>query len=373
MESADVKYFERLCDSLGFICIAVNPDLRIRYWNRQAVGHFGKSTQDIAGQSILEIIEPPERKAAEVAFRKALDSKTASDVEIKYHRDTDHPSTFVLIVSPIVNDGGECIGASAAMRDISQRKRLSQELSNSRRMASLGNMAGGVAHHFNNILGGMMTSIDCALPSDSPRELRKTLRLLAQAIGRANRITKQLAAFAESENEHLDESSELGTLVDACVERLQVLNQSTGIDVVARIEPVRTGLYEVMRLRPVLESLTQNAMDAMPSGGALTVELKRDGEDAVILISDTGCGISKEAMEHIFEPFFTTKGELGGGASSNIGLGLAAVHGLVSEMGGSIKIESAVGKGTTVTLRLPLRRTTEAAVSPEAKNQGATA
>src|SRR5690606_36779199 len=110
-------------------------------------------------------------------------------------------TVLVLIISPIVDEAGKCLGASAGMRDITQRKQLSKDLAQAQRMAALGRVAGGVAHHFNNILGGMLTSIDYALSSDSPRELRKTIRMLAQAIGRATRITNQLAAFAEAENQ----------------------------------------------------------------------------------------------------------------------------------------------------------------------------
>jgi PAS domain S-box-containing protein len=355
MEPTGDQYFQQLCDSLGFICIGVDPDLRIRYWNKQAAQHFGKSWDEIQGQSFLDFIEPPEREAAEQVIQTCLDVKTSLDLEIKYRRDSDSPLTFVLIVSPILNERAECIGASAAMRDISPRKRLSQELARSRRMASLGKMAGGVAHHFNNILGGMMTSIDYALPSDSPRELRKTLRLLGQAISRATRITKQLAAFAESENQLAEESADLATLMDRFLARLEGQCQQAGVALVKRIEPLSSGPFEVQRLLPVLESLSQNALDAMSGNGTLTVEMRRERGQALIKITDTGCGISDEAKEHLFEPFFTTKGELGGGSSDNIGLGLAAVHGLVSELGGSIQLTSQVGCGTTVLLRLPLR------------------
>jgi PAS domain S-box-containing protein len=356
MESTDDKYFHQLCDSLGFICIGVGPDLRIRYWNRQAADHFGKSSREISGQSIMDIIESPEREATEQAFRNCLETRTPHDVEIKFRGAAPDPATFVLIISPILNERGDCIGASAAMRDISQRKRMSRELAFSRRMASLGKMAGGVAHHFNNILGGMMTSIDYALPSDSPRELRKTLRLLAQAIGRATRITKQLAAFAESENVLAEGATDLNSLMDRFLQRLGGQCQQAGVKLVSRIDPVASGPYEIQRLLPVLESLAQNATEAMAGSGTLTVEMRRDANDAVITIGDTGTGISDEAMEHLFEPFFTTKGELGGGCTDNIGLGLAAVHGLVSEMGGTIRIASKLGQGTVVTLRLPLRR-----------------
>jgi len=107
---------------------------------------------------------------------------------------------------------------------------------------------------------------------------------------------------------------------------------------------------------PVLESVAQNALDSMTIGGVLRVSLTGTADSAVISISDTGCGIPEDVLDRVFEPFFTTKGELGGGSSDNIGLGLAAVHGLVSEMGGTIRLASQIGKGTRVTIQLPLHR-----------------
>ena len=362
MTSANDSYFKYLCDSLGFICIGVDSSLQISYWNRQASAHFGMDLATVRGRGVLELLEAPDRPEVEKALRRCVQCREGGDIEVKYQRDSENPVTFVLVLSPIISESGECLGASLAMRDISNRKRLSQELSRSRRMASLGKMAEGVAHHFNNILGGMMTSIDFALPSDSPRELRKTLRLLAQSIGRATRITNQLAAFAERENELQDESATLNALMDRFVTKLGGQCKAAGIELVTRIDHLETGVFEARRLLPVLESLSQNALDAMGDHGKLIVEMVREDDQAVIRIHDTGCGISQESMEHLFEPFFTTKGGLGSGVGENIGLGLAAVHGLVSEMGGQIKMASKVGEGTTVSVRLPLRL--EAAAAP---------
>jgi signal transduction histidine kinase len=217
-------------------------------------------------------------------------------------------------------------------------------------------MSGAVAHHFNNILGGMLTSIDYVLPSDSPRELRRTLRLLAQAIGRATRITSQLAAFAESENE-TTEMVELNRALEMFIERIRARTEEGGIKLEVDLDKVPASTqFEAQRLMPVLESIGHNACDAMPTGSTMTVRMRQDEDSAVISIEDTGCGIPEDLLDRVFEPFFTTKGELGGGSSDNIGLGLAAVHGLVSEMGGTIDVASRLGKGTRVTLRLPLRR-----------------
>lgn len=348
-------FFRRLCEGLGFICIAVDRDLSITFWNEQATRHFNHRPEEMVGRPFLEIINEADREAARESLLEAMASGVSRDMELRYPADDGRRTTLVLIISPILNDAGECVGASAGMRDITQRKRMSQELSQSRRMASLGRVAGAIAHHFNNILGGMLTSIDYVLSSDSPRELRKTLRLLAQSIGRATRITNQLAAFAESENE-LVEWKALNPVLESFIEKLRPKIAAANQLLVSELDQVQSDPYEAPRVLAVLESIAQNAMEAMGPGGTLSVTLTRDIDAAVIRIRDSGCGIPENLMERVFEPFFTTKGELADGDSDNIGLGLAAVHGMVGEMGGTIRLTSKIGQGTEVTIRLPLER-----------------
>ena len=355
MSALPDSFFRRLCDGLGFICIAVDDDLRITFWNHQAHRQFGGASEERIGQPFLEILREGDRERVRQYFAQTLETGTSVEAEIKHSDGGGEPSTLVMIISPIMDEDGRCIATSVGMRDISRQKRQSREWAQSRRMTSLSRMAGGVAHHFNNILGGMLTSVDYVLTSDSPRELRRTLRLLAQAIGRATRITNQLAAFAKSENESV-KWMELNPIVDSFLDRIRPRARRAKITLEADVSKIASEPFESQRLMPVLESLAQNAIDAMAEDGTLSVSMTEEDDMAVISISDTGCGIPDDMQDRLFEPFFTTKGELGGGQSDNIGLGLAAVHGLVAEMGGTISLTSKVGEGTRVQVRLPVRR-----------------
>lgn len=355
MGERDDSFFRHLCEHLGFIQIATDEHGRISFWNEQAERQFGRKSAEMIGQPLVDVLLPAERQQAAARVTAALQQGEPSELEVKL----DHPQrgwrTLILIISPIVDDAGRRIGVSASMRDISERKRLSQELAKSRRIGSLGHMAAGVAHHFNNILGGMMAGIDSALTTDNPRELRRTLRSVAQAIARATRITRQLETFAESENRFGEETAPLDRILTTYVEKLKPAGERMQVRIEAKVgllEPPRE--FDAHKVQPIVESLVQNALDAMPEGGTLTLELTQEADQAVLRISDTGVGMPEEVLDRIFEPFFTTKGELGGGTAKNIGLGLAAVHGLVSELDGTIRIDSQVGRGTTVTVRLPL-------------------
>ncbi len=355
MGERDDSFFRYLCEHLGFIQIATDARGCISFWNEQAERQFGRTSTEMIGQPLVDVLIPAEREQASGRIDAALKHGEPSELEVKLNHPQRGWRTLILIISPIENEAGERIGVSASMRDISERKRLSQELAKARRIGSLGHMAAGVAHHFNNILGGMMAGIDSALATDNPRELRRTLRTVAQAIARATRITRQLETFAESENRFGEEAAPLDRILAAYIEKLKPAGERMQIRIDARLGPLDPPReFDAHKVQPIIESLVQNALDAMPEGGTLTIELTQEADQAVLRISDTGVGMPEEVLDRIFEPFFTTKGELGGGTAKNIGLGLAAVHGLVSELDGAIRIDSQVGTGTTVTVRLPL-------------------
>jgi PAS domain S-box-containing protein len=355
MDQSGDDFFRAMCEGLGFVSIAMDRDLRIVFWNEEAARQFRRSAAEAMGTRFLDYLSSDDVAMIRSTAEDVIRSGQAVEVEVKFPAERREPQTLVLILSPIRDCSGAVVGLSASMRDISERKRLAHELAETRRIAALGRMSGGVAHHFNNILGGMLTSIDYVLASDSPRELRRTLRMIAQAIGRATRITNQLAAFAESENQDV-EWRELTAIVEGCRERLAGKTRLRGIELKSDIQPVQGDTFEAQRVTTVVESLAQNSLDAMEPGGVLTVRLRPAGDFASIEIVDTGSGIPADLMEHVFEPFFTTKGAQPGRETENIGLGLAAVHGIVTEMGGTIDLQTKVGTGTTVTVLLPLRR-----------------
>lgn len=349
----DNLFYRQLCEGLGFVCVAVDRELKIAFCNAATCATFGESAEELIGRSFLDLLGEADRPDIERSLHEVIEFKHCLEREVKDRRQPGDVKTLVLILSPIVDASGQCVGVSASMRDISLRKQLARDAAHNRRMDALGRMSGAVAHHFNNILGGMLTSVDSVLTSDSPRELRRTLRLLAQAIGRATRITNQLAAFAESEND-LVEWSDLNHIMEDFLRRLEARARRAKINLEADVAKVDSGPFEAQRLVPVLDSLVQNALDAMTEGGSLTLRMIEEDEKAVITITDTGCGIPADVLDRVFEPFFTTKGELGVGGK--IGLGLAAVHGLVSEMGGTLQLQSEPAEGTEVVVRLPLRR-----------------
>ncbi len=223
------------------------------------------------------------------------------------------------------------------------------------KMASLNTLAAGVAHHFNNILGGVGTFVDYALTAGDAVAMKRALQMTAEAVARASKITQSLLSFAERpvQTGDLADLTEIVLTFAHLVER-PLAEKSIAFQLDLHAVPILA--VETHRMHQVLGNLLTNAEEAMPEGGTITLSLDRTDEEVVVTFADTGEGISDEQAEMVFEPFFTTKGLHGGGDKVNVGLGLSVVHGIVLEMGGTIQVDGGPGRGTTFTIALPIPR-----------------
>ncbi len=248
--------------------------------------------------------------------------------------------------------------------DVTERKRLATQLRQAQKMETMGQLAGGIAHDFRNILTIILALGDAmaeALPAE-PAELRADLHELLAAARRGTEITQRLLGFSRMEQlalQRVDLRSVVGEVAGVL---RRVLPVSVSVDV--RVPEGVAVHADPNALHHVLINLANNARDAMPQGGSLSImcdgrsHQRRDGRDYVSLcVRDTGTGMDARTVERIFDPFFTTK-PVGQGT----GLGMAMVYGLLREQGGAIEVDSAPGKGTEVRLYLlPDAATTRAA------------
>jgi C4-dicarboxylate-specific signal transduction histidine kinase len=249
---------------------------------------------------------------------------------------------------------GRGTGVSVYIRDVTRRIESERALTEATKMAALGAMAGAIAHHFNNVLGGLVTSADFAQSSDDPDLLRRVLKSIVNTLTRASQLTQALLAFAEGD--HSDsELADVGETVRQFIETVEPKLTRSGIRVEAQIAPVRLRI-PARRLRTVLDCLTANACEAMPEGGTLRIEIcvPPDATEMLLRITDTGAGMSEFDLRHAFEPFFTTKCEGTPGSVEHPGLGLAVVHGIIRSLGGAVTLASNPGEGTCCTIHLPL-------------------
>jgi two-component system cell cycle sensor histidine kinase/response regulator CckA len=237
--------------------------------------------------------------------------------------------------------------------DVTERRRMQDELSRANRLESLGRLAGGMAHDFNNLLAAMLGTIEL-LGDVCPPAGQEDIATMRHITLRARDLTAQLLAFARQQRIEL-ETLELGGLVRK-VERLLQRLVGPAIDLLLDVgAPTSQGLYvraDAAQLEQVLVNLVVNARDAMPKGGKVIVRLGLEtGENAaeqwvVLEVRDQGHGIDSAHLAHVFDPFFTTK-------ESGTGLGLASSYGVIQTHGGTISVESEPGRGACFKVRLP--------------------
>jgi signal transduction histidine kinase/ActR/RegA family two-component response regulator len=256
-------------------------------------------------------------------------------------------------------------------RDITERKQLEEQLRQSQKMEAIGQLAGGVAHDFNNILGAMMMQTELTAMIDGlPEEVCSGLHEIRRAAERAANLTRQLLLFSRRQVMQ-PRQLDVNESVTSLARMLQrILGEDIRLQLNLHPKPVVT-YADAGMLDQVLMNLAINARDAMPGGGQLnleTAEKTLDDTQAQLIagacpgrfvrlkVSDSGCGIPPENLSSIFEPFFTTK-EPGKGT----GLGLATVFGIVKQHNGWLQVRSEVGRGTTFEVFLPASETPTAA------------
>ncbi|RTL71609.1 MAG: PAS domain-containing sensor histidine kinase [Hyphomicrobiales bacterium] len=307
------------------------------------------------------------------ALARAASGRTGTaPVEITFGAKREH--TRRLYIYPLGAGGqGPAKGPQGAILyalDVSEQKALELKFAQSHKMEAVGQLAGGVAHDFNNVLTAIIGFSDLLLQTHRPTDRAYgDIMNIKNSANRAAGLVSQLLAFSRRQTLH-PQVMELG---EALTDLAPLINRSLGETIELKIQPGRDLWYvkaDKSQLTQVVINLAVNARDAMPSGGSLTIRtkniteresLKLSGlgvaaaEYVLIEVEDTGVGIPQDIIGKIFEPFFTTK-DVGKGT----GLGLSTVYGIVKQTGGYIFAESTLGKGTTFRVYLPRHVVTEA-------------
>lgn len=298
------------------------------------------------------------------------EGKTVAAFQVEFCRKDKSTIWASIHARPLFNEDGELVLTEGIAEDITEHRRaeaerakLESQLRQSQKMETVGLLAGGIAHDFNNLLTiilGYSDLLAAGFAEDDPR--RHKLQAITHAGERAKEMTQRLLAFSRKQIIE-PKPLALGPIIQQFVDMLRrTIREDIVIEI--RISPSLSLVRaDPGQLEQVLANLSINAQDAMPAGGALTIEASDVDLDAsstpnhpeivpgpyvMLAVSDTGVGMDAETMEHIFDPFFTTK-ELGKGT----GLGLSTVYGIVKQHGGSISVYSEKGHGSTFKVYLP--------------------
>ncbi|MEO8900396.1 MAG: PAS domain S-box protein [Polyangiaceae bacterium] len=317
-------------------------------------------SETLLGRSLFEFWTSPD--APELTLNRIRDCRVHY-VETSAVRADGSAFHLGITAEAIAGATGELTPVLVSFTDISERKHLEAQLTQAQKMESIGRLAGGVAHDFNNLLTVISGGIELGLAMLGPDEPScRHLMDAAEAARSAATLTRQLLAFSRK-SAIAPRSLDLNALLGR-IENMVVRLLGEGIQLKTSygdaVTPVR---FDPGQVEQIILNLAVNARDAMASGGRLTIATStvcvtadageptvtpRPGKYALLTVSDDGVGMSDDVRAHLFEPFFTTK-EVGRGT----GLGLAMVYGAVQQNGGSIEVESELGRGATFKVYFP--------------------
>ncbi|MBI1749384.1 MAG: PAS domain S-box protein [Acidobacteria bacterium] len=359
---ASEERYRELFENANDIIYTHDLEGRFTSLNKAAELATGYLRDEVIGKNVSEILTADTvEMALEMTMRKlARGGQTTYEVAIAAK---DGRRVTLEVSSRLIYQDGRPLGIQGVGRDISERKLLEDQLRQAQKMEAVGRLAGGVAHDFNNLLmvirGHGELALGRMLSSDP---LRSSVEEMYQAADRAAGLTQQLLAFSRKQvlQPQVLDLNAIVTNMERLLRRLigEHINLTTLCDPVLGQVQADPGQIE-----QVLMNLVVNARDAMADGGRLTiethnVELDADfarqhpsvapGRHVLLAVGDTGHGMNEETRARIFEPFFTTK-EL----SKGTGLGLSMVYGIVKQSGGSIWVESSLGRGTTFKIFFP--------------------
>ena len=362
------RHFQILIEGVvDYAIFVLDTAGRVASWNSAAQQIIGYTAEEIIGKHFGIFYRPDERRAGEP--NRALELAVQKDKhEVEGWRIRKN-GTLVFVtgsVSVIRDDNGNLIGFANVIRDATERRDAQEKLVEAReqlamaqKMEAIGKLTGGIAHDFNNLLmiiGGNAQTFKRLLDPKLPR----AIEAIQTAAKRGESLTRQLLTF--SRRQQLSP-----TVVDlnACIRTMRPMIESSLRGNIVYNEKIGAGVSPVKvdqaELELAIVNIAVNARDAMPSGGTFTLSVSNApkihevGDDqpigpfAVIEFSDSGMGIPPNLLSKIFDPFFTTK-EVGKGT----GLGLSQVYGFAHQAGGTVRAESKIGQGTTLTMYLPL-------------------
>ncbi len=325
--------------------LAFDRDTRITSLNQWAGSLLHLSVDKSIGNKADTII--PDQLAGLLDLIRREEGVIEREIECRMTNGDIIP--LEVIATQLREDDDTALGYVILFRDLTEIQHLRKEIDRSKRLASIGSLAAGVAHEIRNPLSSIkgFATYFRERYRDVPED-RKTADIMIQEVDRLNRVISQLLEFARPMNIQLKPVS-LEAFIERSITMVEGQAKDKGIKIVTELSSgVDSTLLDPDRINQVFLNLYLNAFEAMEDGGTLSVRLALHDEKRIgIEISDTGKGIGQGDIEKIFDPYFTTK-------SSGTGLGLAIVHRIIEAHKGEIRVESSEGQGTTVTLILPL-------------------
>lgn len=355
--------FGHLIQNLSDIITVVAVDTTMLYLSPSVERLAGYRPSELLGRSFLEFVHPQDQSPIRAVFeRLILRTGTATLPEFRFRHQDGSWIWLESVVNNLLNDAA-VEGVVVISRDVSGRRVLEEQVRQSQKMEAVGRLAGGIAHDFNNLLMVIRGYAEIVLlEAGITAGARKSVETIVRTADSAASLTRQLLSFSRK-HVFSPQVLELNSVVSRMSEMLLgVLREEMEFKVKLNPEEVYVSA-DRGQMEQVVMNLVVNARDAMPKGGKLTLETARvridltrasrfsavpPGDYVMLAVSDTGVGMDAETQSRIFEPFFTTKSR-----DEGTGLGLSVVYNIVRGSGGHVRVDSELGRGTTLRTFFP--------------------
>ena len=345
------KEWRETFDSISDAISIHNKDCSLLRVNKAFADTFRTEPRRLIGKHCHELMHGTKEPVPACPHRETL--RTGKPARAEFFE----PNLGIhleVTTSPLFDERGEITGTVHITRDTTERKRQTEQLMMTDRLASIGELASGAAHELNNPLTSVIGFSQLLMERDVPDDIRENVSIIYSQAQRAAEVVKNLLTFARKHTP-VKQLNQINRIIEDVLSLRAYEHKLNNIEVKRRLAP---DLPEIMadyfQMQQVFINIIINAeyfMNETRNGGTLTVTTKRRNDTVVVSIADDGPGISEECLGQIFNPFFTTK-EVGKGT----GLGLSICHGIVTEHGGKIYAESEPGKGATFVVELPISK-----------------
>ena len=360
--------FRGLIENANDAIISINANGIIIDYNEMAAKIFGYSSDEILGEPTHLLLPLDEREEWEKSLKQFRDNpKTSFPRRVSERKGLRKDGKEISIESSTfyLETQGEYI-LTSFVRDITERKEMESKLLQSEKLKSLGELAGGVGHDFNNVLAAILGRAQLLKMQFEPPpgkqekrksilDLMKSLEIIERASSDGAETVRRIQEFSRKRSDDKEFAQvDINRLIENSLEftsvRWKDAAESKGINI--NIEKEFSSLPMILgsasELREVLTNIINNAVDAMPQGGKIQIKTSMENNQISITIKDSGIGIPEDIRKRIFDPFFTTKGV------QSTGLGMSTSYGIINRHKGTILVDSTEGEGTTFTIKLPI-------------------
>jgi PAS domain S-box-containing protein len=353
-------YLENLVEHANALVLSVNRDREVVVWNAGLVRATGLSREEAAGQDLLGLVREEDRPALTRVLARSFAGEAVVAHEARLLRAGGGEARVAFNTAPVVGASGEVDDVVAIGQDLTLVRSLQAAAEHADRLAGIGLLVAGVVHELNNPLTAVNMYSDVLVEKlthagHDPADVEK-LRAIHEAGLRIQRLARDLVAYAKPSGART-EAVDLAEVVEEGLRLAKPVLKGHASVVERDLRPAPAVEGSRASLVQVVVNLVSNAAQATRDGGKVTVSLAARGGEVALTVGDDGPGMSAELAARAFEPFFTTR------AGEGVGLGLPIVQGIVERHGGAVGLDTAPGRGTRVTVTLPVRGARELARS----------